>query len=374
MIKRIQIENFKSFGKLDIEPHPRVNLLIGPNSSGKSNFLEALRMGNALKGSPEKLEEIWESLNGKINRLIHPDANWFSIELDFNFKGRILGLFDSVKVSKILQSISIDFKHKLGISAHFDWEKYKMPISHYSAPISREECYEFFRQFSQRGVVLFRPDLQQIRKPVTLTKFDHLSENLSGISLLIKHLGDELADSNLIRFREDLFKITQEFKLVTTPSASVDGQIELKFFTDHGSFDSNEVSDGILYFTAILAILHQPNPPKVILLEEPENGIHPRRLSEIISLIWKLAEEKGVQFFITTHSPIILDQFSDYPECVWVFDKKDGVTEIQNVEKIIEKKHAFAKANGLPELDYTAELSENWLWGLLDGVPPVTQI
>jgi predicted ATPase len=34
MIKRIQIENFKSFGKVDIEPLPGVNLLIGPNNVG----------------------------------------------------------------------------------------------------------------------------------------------------------------------------------------------------------------------------------------------------------------------------------------------------------------------------------------------------
>jgi chromosome segregation ATPase len=35
MIKRIKIENFKSFGKVDIEPHPGVNLVIGPNKVGR---------------------------------------------------------------------------------------------------------------------------------------------------------------------------------------------------------------------------------------------------------------------------------------------------------------------------------------------------
>jgi len=372
MIKRIQIDNFKSFGKLDIEPHPRVNLLIGPNSSGNSNFLEALRLGNALKGNPNKLEEIWESLNGKSNRLCRPGANEFYIELDFDFKGRILGLFDSVKLSRIHQSASIQLKHSDKASAHFDWEKYKMSTSHFSNLISREECEEFFKQFSQRGVVLFRPDLLQVRKPVTLRKFDYLSENLSEVALLIKHLGDEHADSNNIRFREDLFKITQEFKLVTTPSSSVDGQIELKFFTEDGSFDSNEVSDGILYFTAILAILHQPNPPKVILLEEPENGIHPRRIIEIYRLITKLAEEKNVQFFITTHSPILLNQFSEDPECVWVFDKEDGISNVQNLHHdILEPRRKKLIEIGVEDpADLTNDLGENWLLGLIDGVPP----
>ena len=372
MIKRIQIENFKSFGKVDVEPHPGVNLLIGPNSSGKSNFLEALRLGNALCGIPTKLEEIWESLNGKSNRLLHPGANQFSIELSFDFKGRILGLFDSAKVSKIHQSIWIDLKHNIGVSAHFDWEKYKMPNSHYSNLISQEECGEFFKQFSQSGVVLFRPDLQQIRKPVTLTKFDQLSGDLREIALLIKHLGDEFSDSNQLQFREDLLKISQEFKLITTPTSEIDGQVELKFFTDHGSFDSNEVSDGILYFTAILAILHQPNPPKVMLLEEPENGIHPRRIVEIYRLITKLAKEKNVQFFITTHSPILLNQFSEDPECVWVFDKEDGISKVQNLHHdILEPRRKKLIEIGVEDpADLTHDLGENWLLGLIDGVPP----
>lgn len=357
---------------MDIEPHPRVNLLIGPNSSGKSNFLEALQFGNALKGSPNKLEEIWESLKGKSNRLINSGAKQFSIEIDFNLKGRILGLFDSVKLTRIHQSVTIQLTHSDITSAHFDWEKYKMPTSHFSNLISREECEEFFKQFSKGGVVLFRPDLQKIRKPVTLTKFDLLSGDLGEVALLIKHLADEFSETNQVQFREDLYKITQEFKLVTTPTASIAGQVELKFFTDNGSFDSNEVSDGILYFTAILAILHQPNPPKVILLEEPENGIHPRRIVEIYRLITKLAEEKNVQFFITTHSPILLNQFSEDPECVWVFDKEDGISKIQNLHHdILEPRRKKLLEMGIEDpSDLTNDLGENWLLGLIDGVPP----
>jgi chromosome segregation ATPase len=45
MIKRIQIENFKSFGKVDIEPYPGVNLLIGPNKVGRMMLSFEINIG-----------------------------------------------------------------------------------------------------------------------------------------------------------------------------------------------------------------------------------------------------------------------------------------------------------------------------------------
>ena len=369
MIKRIQIENFKSFGKVDLEPHPNVNLLIGPNSSGKSNFLEALQFGGGLDGNLNNLEEIWNQIKTKDNRI--QKSGIFSIQLDINFTG-ILGLFDSIKISKIHNSLFFDFIHKIGESVHFDWEKFKEQNSYFSKLVSKEECDNYFTYLPKKGIVKYQPEIEKMRSGITLKKFDFLSANLQDISLLIKHLDDDFRDSNFLNFRNDLFKITQEFNLVTTPASSKDGQIELKFFTERSSFSVVEVSEGILLFTAILAILHQPNPPKVILLEEPENGIHPRRIIEIYNLIWKLAKEKDVQFFITTHSPILLDQFSEDPECVWVFDKVDGISQVKNLKHdILDPRTKQLIDIGIEAPgDLTIGLGDNWLLGLIDGVPP----
>jgi predicted ATPase len=108
------------------------------------------------------------------------------------------------------------------------------------------------------------------------------------------------------------------------------------------------------------------------MLEEPENGIHPRRITEICNLIWKLAREKNIQFFITTHSPVLLQYFADTPECVWVFDKEEGVTQIKNLKTdIIEPHNKILKENGISDIDeLNTNLGEKWLMGLIDGVPP----
>lgn len=371
MIKRIQIENFKSFGKVDLEPHPRVNLLIGPNSSGKSNFLEAISFFYDLTNE----ERIREG-NQKIREKIHK-------KMDINIPVSIALDIDGPYVSEPNQPIS--FRHKLEslkIESTIFQGTFALGFSENKSIVARIDSTggfsfagstlnaEYLEGFSSYCNFL-RPDIKAMRSSMKPEDFKKFNLDLSNLVRYINHIRDN-EEERWLDYCSSFFKITNEFQKVTKRDKGV--EYELQFHTENDlRFGPNEVSDGIILFAGFLAVITQPNHPKVILLEEPENGIHPRRLSEIISLIWKLAEEKDVQFFITTHSPVILDQFSESPECVWVFDKKKGITEIQNLEKIIEAKHAFAKANGLPELDYTAELSENWLWGLLNGVPDILQ-
>ncbi len=56
--------------------------------------------------------------------------------------------------------------------------------------------------------------------------------------------------------------------------------------------------------------MHLPTPPAVILIEEPENGIHPKRLQEIVRMLRTLVEQSGhTQILMTSHSPYLLDEF-----------------------------------------------------------------
>jgi predicted ATPase len=134
---------------------------------------------------------------------------------------------------------------------------------------------------------------------------------------------------------------------------------------------AEELSEGTIYFLALLAIVHQPDPPKVLLLEEPEKGIHPRRIAEVMDLIFKLAEEKDIQIIMTSHSTQVVDAFQDIPESVFVFDMEDGETKIRNLQTdIIEHDIKDAQEKGFPAIDYTnRSLSEHWAAGLLGGVP-----
>lgn len=144
------------------------------------------------------------------------------------------------------------------------------------------------------------------------------------------------------------------------------GKFKLKFFDqDDVSYWAEEVSEGVLYFLALLCIVHQPDPPKLLLLEEPEKGIHPRRIKEVMDFIFELARLRDIQIILTSHSPYVVDHFADIPECISVFDRENGETVIRNAADIIEETNA--KLN--KPIRYSDALGEHWVSGFLGGVP-----
>jgi energy-coupling factor transporter ATP-binding protein EcfA2 len=86
------------------------------------------------------------------------------------------------------------------------------------------------------------------------------------------------------------------------------------YFEMEGGYDlpARQVSDGMLVVLAYLALMHLPEPsrPRLLLLEEPENGIHHKRLKEIIAFLRHCSKDgHSTQVILSTHSPDVLDFF-----------------------------------------------------------------
>ncbi len=153
-----------------------------------------------------------------------------------------------------------------------------------------------------------------------------------------------------------------------------DGKVKrkLKFFDIQGnSYWADDVSEGVLYFLAIACILRQPNPSKFLLLEEIENGIHPRRISNIIDYIFDLAEQKDITVMITSHSPVVLNEFKDVLKNVFIFDKNEQnkASEVVKLSHFIENFNKNAKKNEFPLFPTDSSLGDYWLTGLINGIP-----
>ncbi len=90
---------------------------------------------------------------------------------------------------------------------------------------------------------------------------------------------------------------------------------------------ADRVSAGVRLLLFFMALAYHPSPPKLILIEEPENGIHPRRLADVMRLLRELTQ--GVhaghkaQVVLTTHSPYLLDQVDLEQDQVLVFRRND---------------------------------------------------
>jgi len=104
--------------------------------------------------------------------------------------------------------------------------------------------------------------------------------------------------------------------------------LELRF-TEHGFngvWTADEVSDGTMRALGLLTALFDP-ASKLVILEEPENSLHPWAISEFIDACRLTSKSK--QVILTTHSPAVIDRIR--PEDVWIVSKKEPETRIDRL-------------------------------------------
>ena len=101
--------------------------------------------------------------------------------------------------------------------------------------------------------------------------------------------------------------------------------------------EADQASAGVRLLLFFISLTYHPSPPKLILLEEPENGIHPRRLAEVIKLLRAITQGthggQQAQVVLTTHSPYLLDFVNLETDQVLVFRRNDdGTRSVEPVD------------------------------------------
>ena len=448
MLQTVTIQNFKSLKDVTVNLQ-KVNLLIGPNNSGKSNFLKGLAF-------------IKEHLNQRIQpAIIDFNRLYFNQMAASESEKRNPILFEfkwgNAPINNLIYHLEfLGYRHynKLMYNELIGNSKVELPTGYKLSQIDKwiNELPDFYALFNENesyaspapknsvigealkqkrfvndcffyckdgGVILmdhnlpftpgsfikavnmkfldfpfvpsdffstikiYKPDPSKIAKESLLLFDKHVNEDCSNLVAFLDNMRDE--HPNIWKAIEtDLRKCIPEFdginfgKVSIANGSVVAGEQQNSIGKRFGLRDkfgktywAEELSEGTIYFLALLAIIHQPDPPKLLLLEEPEKGIHPRRISEVMNLIFRLAEEKDIQIILTTHSTQVVDEFQDIPESVFVFELQEGETKIKNLlTDIIEPDNKKAEVKGYPKLDFNKHsLGEHWAIGFLGGVP-----
>jgi len=390
MLQRVSIQNFKSLKDVTLDLQ-KVNLLIGPNNSGKTNFLKALSSVNTLRSTGVDFSVgfrwLFKSLHeGNItirisDSSIEPiiDEYLLNLSVQPNEK-KILITEKTYLISKDLSILPKptegNYNSNESILITRKGERFKVD--------SRDNLRTFLLNYDTvwlaskiNGLEIFQPNPSKFNDPADFSADEvTLKGDCSNLTQYLFFL-KENHKTLFSKIETDLEKYVGDLISIRTPPLKVgsESKIGLKFFDkNEKDFWADEVSEGVLYFLALLCIIHQPNPPKLLLLEEPERGIHPRRIHEVMNFIFQLAEEKDVQIILTTHNENVLNYFSNSPESVFVFDKnEEGATQVRNLKlDIIEPSHKRSRENGFEPINYTENLGENWMYGILGGVPEET--
>ncbi|WP_080054173.1 AAA family ATPase [Spirosoma aerolatum] len=370
MLKRVSIQNFKSLKDVTLDLQ-KVNLLIGPNNSGKTNFLKAL-------------EFFFQAFLSDTNAIDQGNTYTFkkdafsTIRFNFDLIPTLkLELTANVPISSI-QANNIQLSKKITFQNRaIDWpnrEEYDLD----DAFIVHEHI-----QVPYNSLLIYKPDPNKLSKPGPVGRGEEsVIADASNLIAFFDRIRDEYPES-FAQIKADISKCVPEFTEINFQNVAATEALVKEFgdktFKRIGLTDgrqktiywANELSEGTLYFIALLCIINQPNPPKLLLLEEPEKGIHPRRIEEVINFIFGLVDDKDIQVIMTTHSPAVVDMFKDMPESVFIFDKdEEGATHVKNLQRdIIEPETAESEKAGFDPPQYLNGLGEAWKVGFIGGVP-----
>lgn len=136
--------------------------------------------------------------------------------------------------------------------------------------------------------------------------------------------------------------------------------VAMSFKDQRGFTVARDLSDGTMFTLGLLAILLSESQPELICIEEPETGLHPRRLrwlfEQVLSVAYPVDGSAARQVVLTTHSPFLVDLFKDMQSAVQIVDQNEGRSRVRSLTEVktslgadASESPGFAWATGLYE-------------------------
>ena len=361
LIDEITLRNVLSYAP-DMEPVAlrSLNVLIGPNGSGKSNFLDAFEV---LQAAPSEI-------TAPIQRSGRIDAWLWQNEHGAPAESLSIEAVVRIDPAPVRYSVSLDSRPPFGSVTNERIEDAK-------AKVAGKKPYFYFGYENGRPMIKGREDkgrralrsdqidpqrsiLAQRREPDIYPELSRLAEKLGAIRSYrswsfgreapgrraqptdLPTLGLSSNGDNLVLVlhrlagiprakREILERLRQLYAPLDDLYVEIAGGNALLFLIEGDRrIPATRLSDGTLRYLSLLAILCDPEPPPLILLEEPELGLHPDVLPTIADLLVQAAER--TQLIVTTHSGVLIDAFTESPEHVLVCERTDGGTSVRRLD------------------------------------------
>lgn len=362
-IESLKITNLLSFGTNPKEiPLRKLNVIIGANGSGKSNFLEAIAL---LQSAPRDLSKPVREAGGVKEWLWKPggQSTVASVETIISgFQGRKMplrhylsfrnsgGYFDIVE-ERVENMGPLDGKQDPYIYYRYAQGRALLNMVGADAPreLRRETVHPEQSVLSQRKDIDNYPEITLLGEEYNNIKLYRewsigrytpprisqdsagrnsiLEEDVTNLGLVLNRLRKNMdAKGKILKFLGDINSDIKDFDVEIES-----GKVQVFLQEQNVAIPATRLSDGTLRFIVLLAILCHPEPPSLVCIEEPELALHP----DIIPTLGELLKDASsrMQLIVTTHSDILVDEFTDTPEDVIVCEKSDMQTHMRHLEK-----------------------------------------
>lgn len=400
MLKSIQLRDFFSFkGEKTVKLKKGVNLLLGINGSGKTSFINSLRLlseGVAGDGLMKLIQEQWGGYNQIVNCNGERTVPCVQITYIFDYKGLnklnpTVGfqsdVYYRITIRKSGTSYSLNetvyTQNRKNPDKNFNYLEFNNGKGKIS--IRHEDGKVEFQNYDSDDVSGQELVIRQINDPVRYLPTYVLRKAIETIAVYedfdvseksnLRKPSDFSSDIRLRKSGENLTHVLNKLKL----DYSFDFErLEDKFHNVNQNFKSIEInnlygkaylsfrennlsraigalhiSGGTLRYLLLESIFYNPLRGNFVAIDEPESGLHPDMIKSVADMI-KLAA-KNTQIIIATHSPHLLNQFE--LDDILVFEKNPDNSTI--VHSISESDYPDWEGDYLP--------GQMWLLGQIGG-------
>jgi predicted ATPase len=322
----IRVEGFKSIRKLELELKP-LNVLIGANGAGKSNFISLFHLLNQIVSG--RLQSYIGRVGGA-DALLHfgqKNTNELTLELEFGVNGYKCVLMPSASDAMIFEE-EICFYHgrnysepyiELLGSGHKESNLKESANAHrvvaYVLSIMKDWRVYHFHDTSRNARVRLASDINDN---------DRLRPDASNLAAFLYLLKQQFSPhyERIVKTLQMVAPFFDDFILRPSPLNKDKIQLEWLEKDSDAYMNAASLSDGTLRFICLTTLLQQPVEfqPSTIVIDEPELGLHPYAISLLASMIQSAASKK--QVIVSTQSVPLVSQFT--PEDLIVVDREDG--------------------------------------------------
>jgi predicted ATPase len=265
-VRQMRVVNVGCVKDVTIDLTP-LHAFVGPNDSGKSTLLGALRKG--VLGYQATRSFVTLTV-GQLSRTWAGDA-------------------------AILHGANLRYEDRVVVGP---------------APKDDEEL-----RAATDGCRLLRLDPDEMRRPTQLIPqerdlaFSERGRGLAGVYDALLSRRRKVFDEINTRFRS-LFPTVDELQLVNSSDVQKVLGIRLR---DGAEVPADAMSEGMLYWLAFAALPYLSSS-SVCLVEEPENGLHPARVAEVVRVLREAS--RHTQILLATHSPLLINELQ--PDELWL--------------------------------------------------------
>lgn len=319
-IHEMKIEGFKSIGELTlVEPNP-FSVFVGPNGAGKSNIFEALefmQLCNIMNGF--EVVKLFGKIDDILNNELLPDKYSYII-----FSANLGNIVPTVRLTSA--SSLKDQSHKIPASlVTSDFGIYHSMEDRSDNRYIKDENFKAFTNFCR--LFVGESELKVKRRNHDDTR---LSSDASNLEKVLKRiLKDEKNREEIVEILELL---VPGFSNIEIRTEELSGSDNLVIYEDSlkKPLTKRLISDGTYNIIALLAAIYQSEEPQFLCIEEPENGLNPKVVRQLVSIFRDKCKEKGHYIWLNTHSQTLVAELT--PEEIILVDKKNGLTEVKQVK------------------------------------------